>query len=321
MRLALMFGGCCSILLFSCAENRSAQPQQILHKPATYLPGGNLFSLISPAGVDVTQPWNAKDSSLINTIRSRAIDTVSTDAITETVTACSDGGNTRSIVDNQGPPWFSEGDVFTTVFEDCVQGNTLITGQRSYSVDVMQGQQFIDPEWSLTTAIDRDIVNTNLVTDSINANKGTARTEVAVTNTTQYSQILSGNYESSRPNNGVQVDDTAEYMVTYQWDEAPDGFYTWNFELTTTSTNPVFPEKTVTKTLETLTAPNNQAPESGKIETSQTKDGTTQITTITATGNAAVLVEVDVDGDGVVDSTSESTWQEVVLDPFLYQFF
>jgi hypothetical protein len=309
------------IVLVSCAEQSADTSSQISNKPVTYLPGGNLFSLISPEGVDVSQPWNAKDQNLLNTLKSRALDgDVSINAVTTTTTPCDGGGVSRLIVDNQGPPWYSQGDVFTTTFEDCIRSNTLIVGQRQYSVDVLIGQQFIDPDWSLTTTISRDIVNTDMLTNAENANKGVATTEVVVTNTTQYLQTLSGSYESERPNNGQQVVDTAEYLVTYKWDEAPGGSYSWDFDLKTTSTNPVFADM-ATKTLETLSGPNNQAPETGKMQISRMVDGITSITTITATGAGSVLVELDNDGDGIVDSSSDSTWQQVVLDPFLYQFF
>jgi len=309
------------LILGACAEQSPEVDSNAPHKPVTYLPGSNLFSLISPDGVDVTQPWNAQDKDLINTLRSRAVsDGVSIAAITTTTTPCEGGGVTRTIVDNQGAPWYSQGDVFITAFEDCIRGNTLIVGQREYSVDVLVGQQFIDPDWSLTTTISRDIVNTDLLTNSINSNKGVATTDVVVTNTTQYVQTLSGGHDNSRPNNGVQVTDTAQYLVTYQWDEAPGGSYSWDFDLKTTSTNPVFAD-TITNTLETLSGPNGQAPETGKMQISQTQDGVTRNRFITAIGAGDVSVELDNDGDGVIDSTVQSTWQEVVLDPFLYQFF
>lgn len=309
------------LVLSACAEqqpdiSRQSKPA----KPVAYLPGSSLFSIISPDGADITQPWNAKDSNLINTVRSRALGGVSADAVTSSVTACEGGGTTTTTVDNQGMPWFSEGDVFTTSFEDCIRGNTMTAGQRQFSVDVLVGQQFIDPDWSLTTTVSRDIVNTDLINNTVNSVKGFATTAVEVTNTTQYLQTLSGGFENERPNNGVQVIDTAQYLVTYQWDEAPGGSYSWDFDLKTTSTNPVFAD-TTTKTLETLSGPNNQAPETGKLQIVQAQDGGNRTTTITAIGGEMVLVEVDQDGDGVAESSNEQSWQEVVLDPFLYQFF
>lgn len=322
MRFDHIISSCaCLIILVSCAEQRTGTSTEISNKPATYLPGVNLFSLISPDGVDVTEPWIAKDQVLLNSLKSRALDgDVSINAITTTTTPCEGGGVSKLIVDNQGAPWYSQGDTFTTSFEDCIRSNTLIVGQRKYSVDVLIGQQFIAPDWSLTTTISRDIVNTDLLTNAVNTNKGVATTEVVVTNTTQYLQTLSGSYESERPNNGQQVVDTAEYLVTYKWDEAPGGSYSWDFDLKTTSTNPVFADM-LTKTTETLSGPNNQAPETGKMQITKMLDGETSITTITAKGGGVVLIELDNDGDGVIDSSSDSTWQQVVLDPFLYQFF
>lgn len=294
-------------------------------KPVTYIPENrSLFSIVSPDGIDITQPWLAKDTDLINSIRTRARlpdDVIQPDATTSTTSPCVGGGSMTTTTNNQGPPWYSEGDVFTTVYNNCVRGNTQLSGQRSYAVEVMQGQQFVDPDWSLTTTMSRDLLKIDLLAGSENTVLGTATTAVTVTNSTQYSQTLQGGWQNERVDaNGEPLSDSAEYLVTYEWDETPDGVYQWDFEVTTTSSNPVIPD-TASRTLETLTGPNNLSPNAGKLEIIRTLEATTETTTVTALGDDRVLVEIDEDGDGTIDSSNETTWQQVVLDSFLYQFF
>ena len=334
-----------SVLFVACSENapEKAPVNENASKPVEYVPSVNLLALATSDGADVQAPWNAQDTELLNMARALPTQSeVSTNEIpglppnffpnslTEAVAACNGGGTRTTIIDNQAPPWPSQGDLNTVVYDNCLNGGTTINGQRSSLVEVMVGNQFIDTDWSLKTTLTRDITRTANVTGNVSSVVGQSSESMTVTNNTNYVQVSTGNQVNIRPNSGsnsgpntginVNVEDTVSHNITYAWEDVPTGAYQWDFEVRTTSTNPIFPDA-VTKSLVTLSGPNNQPPETGKIEITKTQTDVINVTTITALGAGAVLIEVDVDNDGIIDSSVESTWSQVMLDPMLYQYF
>lgn len=301
-------------------------------KPSEYVPSVNLLALASSDSAELQKPWNAKDATLLS--MARAIPPQSNvpgaipglppgvfpDSTTETVIACPGGGTQTSINENVSPPWFSQGDTNTTVYDNCVRGDTTINGSRITSVDVMIGQQFIDPDWKLETSLTRDITRSNNLTGESSAVKGFSSESMEVTNSTNFRQITNGDWTSIRPNNGVEVSDIITYTINYAWEETPGGSYQWDFEVQASSTNPMLGSSS-TVSLQTLTGLNNQAPETGKIKIIKTFSDTSSVTYITALGSGAVLIETDTDNDGVIDTSVESTWSQVMLNSILYQYF
>ena len=333
-----------STVSFACSEKTPDKAENNVKttKPVEYVTSVNLLALATSDVADTQTPWNAKDTELLTLARALpaqseviAVNDIPglppnffPNTISETVIPCTGGGTRTTIIDNQAPPWPSQGDINTVVYDNCVNGGTTMNGQRSSLVEVMIGQQFIDPDWSLTTTVSRDITRTANVTGNVSSVVGESSESMTVTNNTNYLQVSSGSWVNVRPNNGVDVEDTVSHNITYAWEDTPTGTYQWDFEVQTASTNPIFPDA-VTKSLVTLTGPNTQPPEIGKIEITKTYadvqlDPTSNIvnvTTITALGAGAVLIEIDMDNDGVIDSSVESTWSQVMLDPMLYQYF
>lgn len=301
-------------------------------KPSDYVPSVNLLALASSDSAELQKPWNAKDATLLG--MARAIPPQSNvpgaipglppgafpNSTTETVTTCPGGGTQTSINENVSPPWFSQGDTNTTIYDNCVQGDTTINGSRITSVDVMIGQQFVDPDWKLETSLTRDITRSNNLTGQSSSVKGFSSESMEVTNAANYLQITNGDWTSIRPNNGVEVTDAITYTITYAWEDSPTGSYQWDFEVQASSKNPALGSSS-TVSLQTLTGPNNQPPETGKIKISKTFSDTSSVTYITALGSGAVLIETDIDNDGVIDSSIESTWSQVMLNSILYQYF
>ena len=327
-----------SLLFFLVACSGSAPDKSKIDidppsKPVEYVPSINLLALATSDTADTQTPWNAQDTEVLSMARALPVQSEVApnaipglppgffpDSITETVSACTAGGTRTTIIDNQAPPWPSQGDVNTVVYDNCVNGGTTINGQRSSLVEVMVGQQFVDPDWSLKTTLTRNITRTANTTGNVSSVAGESSESMAVTNNTNYLQTSTGNWVNIRPNNGVDVEDSVSHNITYAWEDGPTGTYQWDFEVRTNSTNPIFPNA-ITKSLLTLSGPNNQPPETGKIEITKTLVDAVSVTTITATGAGAVLLEVDIDNDGIIDSSSESTWSQVMLDSMLYQYF
>jgi hypothetical protein len=306
----------------------AAQPETT-NEPASVV---NMLSLASPGGLDQTAPWNAQENGVLNSLQQSFADTsggLTARAVTETETACSGGGVQTRIVDNQDPPWYSAGDVFTTSYSDCVEGNTLTNGSRSYSVDEMTGQPYVTPSWSTTTTMAKtDFSQTNLInnmTTLLNSTDTVALTAEQVPNSPfafTYTQTTTSTWDNTRPNNGVDTTSSGNVDVTYTWEDFsanPNPRYTWDFVIDTQSS--IFGDNR-TESLETLSGPMYQAPDSGVVLMTKTDlNGNTTITRITAQSGGVAQVETDIDADGVFDSTSTQPWNQLMVDPILYQYF
>lgn len=277
----------------------------------------NVLSLAGPAAAPLDQPWQGQDTALITMSRSLATGSdVSLTALVEIPVSCSGGGTQTSVTDNVPPPWFSEGDVSKTVYTDCVNGNTLINGEQSFTVDVQTGQPYMQPDWTSKTTIARDLTRTDLTTGNVTVAKGSASEQMVVTGYTAFEQTLSGSDSRNWVNNDVIQQTTQTYNVVYAWDDIARNF-SWDFEVSADSS--LFGQ-TSARTLQTLTGTLGLPPSAGQFQTTSTILDVSSISTITALSTGDVRVETDADGDGVVDSTQTMNWNQLMLDSILYQF-
>ena len=319
----------CTGLLLACSSRTHDCPTDTCsNTPSQLVPSGfsasnapigrsNLLSLAAPSVAPLNAPWDGRDTGLLNLLKSRQPQSEQVlGAVVEVTVPCSGGGTQTDLTDNVAPPWFSEGDRYETIYSDCVVADTRTNGRRGFSVDIMTGQAYVDPNWTLATTISRDLTRTNLLNNETTFAIGNASEQMTVSNITTHEQLLSGNSNRSWINNGVEQVATEQYQVTYSWDETSLVF-SWDFDVASSST--LFGDSTAVS-LQTLTGTMGLPPEAGKFQSSETFNGVTSISTITATGGGAVTVELDSNGDGIVDSTTSSTWAELILNPALLPF-
>jgi hypothetical protein len=294
----------------ACVDSVSISTEK-QSKPASVL------NLASPGDTPLDMPWDARDKTLLRIAKQTAPGTdIALGAIIETSIPCAGGGTQTDIRDNVDPPWYSQGDSSTTVYTACVTGNTQTDGQKSYTVDVLTGQPYIDATWSTGTTIARDLTRINLTTGEVAFAIGSMSEQLSVVNNVQYTQVFSGSSNRNWLNNGIEQIGTEQYQVNYAWDETTQIFQ-WDFDVS--STNTAFGDSAAV-TLQTLAGTLGTPPDSGQFRSTKSQFGTTTVSTITATGGGNVLIETDSDGDGIIDTTTTSTWNQLLLDPILNQF-
>ncbi|MDH5219419.1 MAG: hypothetical protein OEX19_17065 [Gammaproteobacteria bacterium] len=278
---------------------------------------GNILSLAAPGSSQLETPWDARDTDLIRIASARTPDSeITLGAVFEVTTACTGGGTKTDIQNNEPPPWYSQGDSYTTVYAACIVGDTQTVGQQSYTVDVLTGQPYVDTTWSTGTTIARDLTKTNMLTGEVSFSIGRITEQLAVVENTQFTQVFSGGSNRNWLNNGVDQIGTEAYSVTYTWDDTTQQFQ-WDFDVS--STNTVLGDSSAITT-QTLTGSLGSPPENGQFKSRKTQGSVTSTATITATGAGTVLVETDSDGDGIVDTVETSTWNQLILDSILNQF-
>ncbi|MDH5729448.1 MAG: hypothetical protein OEZ58_10690, partial [Gammaproteobacteria bacterium] len=282
-------------------------------------------------GVNLLQMANHLDEEILEIARSmkpgsQLAQQFAAGVISETRIPCPGGGERVRTVDNQGPPWFSTGDIYTTTFVECVQGNVLSNGSRFMSIDEITGQPYVTDQWSSTTTIARqNLVRTNLQTNLSSSADSRATTSIIATAIPatfgffSYEQESVREWDLSQPNNGEISTNSGSATIRTTYDDTNTGAFTWWFEISAQSS--IF-GATSAKTLETLQGITNQAPESGRFEVIKTDlGGASEIHLATLIGNGLVLVESDLNGDGIIDSTTETSWNQLLIDPIIFQFF
>jgi len=187
-------------------------------------------------------------------------------------------------------------------------------------VDVMVGEPYVDPEWTMTTTLFREnLTKVDILNDRVHLADGRSSSEISAFNdNTAFTQITTEDWLRTQPNNGVETSDSGTRSVTYSWDDVAQT-YEWDFNVTKSST--IFGDMKA-ETLATLTGTLNLQPDAGQFVITRTDaSGTERITTITALADAMARVDVDSDGDGVVNSTNEMLWTQLLIDPMLYSPF
>ena len=289
----------------------------------------NLLQLAGNDSQPLETPWIARDQDILDAAKNRTPDKLGgpmARLVTETQIPCIGGGLQTRVVDNQAPPWFSTGDIYTTTYQDCLQGATLLNGSRVFSVDSMTGQPYVTPTWDTTTTMARQgFSRTNTVTGAVSLADGTRTTALVATqlpeniNWFAYEQITSGSFSRQWENNGSTQTSTGSTSVTFRWDDSPGSGFEWEFDVSTSSSQ--FGDSAAV-TIVPLTGTGSQPPESGQLALTQTSvDGIIKASLVTAVGGGNVLVETDVDNDGVVDTTQTISWNQLIIEPLIYQMF
>jgi len=242
-------------------------------------------------------------------------------AITETVTNCLGGGTMTRVVDDVDPVGLSSGDSRSTVFDNCVQnaaGTRVINGSRGFINDVIQGTAFVDPDWIITTTMfQNNLSRENPLTGSNRVSTGSTTTSINVDSTAgTLTQSASGNGSVTRANPDSAITNNHEFSLAFNWDTNANS-YLWdiNVMVENITTDQSYINLT---TDNSLTGSTGQPPTAGQLTVSRGMNGqSTRILILTAQADGTVLVEIDDNADGVIDSsTIETNWSNVLFGIF-----
>lgn len=275
------------------------------------------------SGSDTQALFGAKDqqnpdlANITNSPATTGSDDLSIAAITERVTPCPGGGTITYIQDNQDPPSFSQGDSYTTTFAGCVSGTTTTNGSRIFRVDLLEGQPYVTAPWAMTTSMTRE----NFTVVSLwgeHSVDGVSTIALSSADNIVYTQVTTGDWARTRNNGGTTTMSTNNYTISNTWDE---NLRTFTLEFDVASTSDQFGDVHV-HTQEPLSGTIFQTPASGRFTIERTGiDGSLSIVTVTALPNGLVRMEIDNNGDGVVDTVQEVSWYQIGVERYLFQYF
>ena len=280
--------------------------------------GINLAVVLQLASTDVAPlnaPWQALDLDLIATISEQVIQgtNVSINAITETVRSCNGGGSVTRTEDDVEPLGLSQGDSHTTVFDNCARGasgNTVINGDRSFNVDGMSGEPFVDLNWSLNSSASHNISRINNAANRTVSTQGTSVTELAVTDNDQFVQSVIGNDTREIQLPASTGSETNDRQVIFQWLRS-DNSYTWDFDVASEHVDDAGTVSMQANTTRQMAGIGGQPPTSGALSvSSSTNNAVDQVITATAQADGQLVVDIDLGGDGTIDSSSTMSWPQ-----------
>lgn len=216
-------------------------------------------------------------------------------------------GSITTARDDVDPPGTSTGDSVTVTFTNCNQFGRVIAGSRSYTVKTASGTPGAGA-FTLDTTRTADVTSTS--TRGARKDVSTANTTIGDTGTV-LSVVSSGTSNNTfTPTGGVADTRTATFNTDSKQDQTTQTF-TRSFKSSSQST------AGGTNSIETTTPLSGtigSAPTAGVIRISATDPVTnvTRITTITALPGDLVRIDVDQNGDGVIDSTTETSWSGII---------
>ena len=239
---------------------------------------------------------------------------VSGQAITTTTVFCGgnpavDNGNGSITTENNDvdPAGTSTGDTVTVTFADCNQFGRVIRGSRIYTVNTGTGTPGAGA-FTLDTTRSADITSTSA--RGVRTDVSTASTKIDDTGTVLTVTSSGTSTGTSTPTGGVADTRTATFSADSTQDQTNQTF-TRSFKSSSEST------AGGTHSIETTTPLSgtiNSAPTAGiiKITAQDPATSVTRITTITALPGNLARIDVDQNGDGVIDSTIEASWNGII---------
>lgn len=215
-------------------------------------------------------------------------------------------GSISVTVDDIDPPGRSAGDSYTTTYTNCVQFSRTLSGSSKFTIVTLTGDPTLPPPaiWSIATTAVSDLTIT-LATSS-----RTEKSSYSFTNGTldgvAYSRVAAGTSSGSVTRAGVTTIQSGNFKNTL---DSNYNLNTYTYTMLVdrkTGTGDVLIETPVplAGTLGTLV----KSPTSGTLKVTRSTGTTLSITTTTAIGGGNARVDVDSNGDGVIDSTSTVPW-------------
>lgn len=211
-------------------------------------------------------------------------------------------GNVTFIHVDEDPPGRSTNDSHTTNYNNCQSNTRVLNGSSSFTIVELVGVPF-EPAtaWTLTTTGTTDLTitfptNERIVKSNYNFSSSTA-------DGVQFTRSVNGTSEKTRTINSELRTSSSVFNLLRDWNMSTNA-YTKEIDISRTGSFGTRARKTLTP-LAGVGGP----PETGILQLTDTAvTGEISITTYTALGGGNVLVEVDSNGDGVIDTTTETTW-------------
>lgn len=235
-------------------------------------------------------------------------------AVTTTVKFCgadpavdTGNGDVTTVTDDKDPAGPSTGDTVSVTFNQCQRGSVIINGTRNHTVVALTGTPFVTPPWNVETKRDSDITVTT-TTGNTFINKGTSTVSEASTDGVVVTRHVIGKSDSTRTTAAGTTTTADEYDIARTNDQ---NLQTFALEATIKSTGTAGTHSVTTPT--PLTGARGNPPTAGVIVIEHTDAaGAKSVTTLTAQAGGVVLVEVDSNGDGTIDSTQTTTWFDLL---------
>ncbi len=216
------------------------------------------------------------------------------------------GNGSMSIaIDDVDPPGQSTGDSFTISYAACVQFGGTYNGSSKFKIDEISGTPYApSPQvWRVSTSHSSDVridhaTGSTTLGSSFVFSSGTA-------DGVSYDRLIQGSFDLS---NGAATPFATKFKNDYGWNVATNSF--------AHSVNSSYSSDFGSYALETLVPIRGvlgTAPTEGKARVTQDFGSVNMITTLTVIADGMVRVELDANGDGVVDVTYEQPWSNSAL--------
>jgi len=277
-----------------------------------------LEAVATAAAVDPTALWGRPEGQQpdLDRILADGPGTVGIAVVSEQSYPCPGGGTMTVIRDDQGPPWPSQGDSYTTRFAACVQGAATLDGTRRFTFLEMTGQPYVDPDWRTVSEVVLEGFSSAGAWGTRTVD-GQGRITQESQGGTRFTRLSEGDWRALSDQNGQRRTTADRYRIDQRWDQAAG---TQRLEFDVSSRDSQFGDVRA-RTLTPLAGAVGGAPDSGRVEIVRTAPGGRVSTTwITALGGGQALVETDSDGDGVPDAQTETSWFSLGVERFLYVF-
>lgn len=206
---------------------------------------------------------------------------------------------------DEDPPGQSTGDSYSTVYDNCDQVTRSMNGFSSFTIDEQTGIPYQPGSaWTLTTTAATDLTllyanGEQVIQADLTYSTGTADGVV-------FTRSVNGTNSQSIMFDGIGNSSSGIYTISID-SNITTREYSKNIDISRTGAFGV----RMTKTLQPLVGINGPA-DSGILQITTTNPaGQTSVATYTGLGGGAVLEEIDLDNDGVIDSSQETTWAAV----------
>lgn len=221
-------------------------------------------------------------------------------------------GSISVTVDDVDPVGRSTGDSYTTTYNQCVQLGRTLDGSSTFKIDALTGVPFSPAPaiWDIATTATSDITITSTI--SSRTEKSSYKFSNGSTDGVTYTKVAEGTLTGSITRGTVTTAQSSSFNMTLAENHNTNLYsHTMLVDRKGGARGDVLIE-----TPTPLTGPLGtfgRAPDSGSIKVTRTTSTTKSITTITAIGGGNARVDVDSNGDGVIDSTSTVTWWVAAL--------
>lgn len=212
----------------------------------------------------------------------------------------SGNGDMTFTIDDMDPPGQSTGDSFSVTFNQCAYSGQAYDGASEFKVDEISGTPYSPSPtaWRVATSHNASLTMTSATTSQ------TLKTAFGFSSGTPDGVLFERNISGL-------LDLTA---ATVSMKNTFDNQRNWNINTNTfvqsvnNASSGGFGEFTLL-TLQAMSGPLGQAPDAGQVRTTLNIPGAIiMITTYTVVGSGNVKVELDIGGDGTLDSVFEQPW-------------